>query len=110
MYDHYCFDIQVRYALGLRNLGKGHFELRTMYNFRRRVAQHMQKTGENLYAQSLEQIADEQVVAYGLKTHRLRMDSTQIARSIRPVPEGKLGTIYLSKQEGRVRGASPASR
>jgi hypothetical protein len=100
MYDHYCFDIQVRYALGLRNFGKGHFELRTMYNFRRRVAQHMQKTGENLYAQSLEQIADEQVVAYGLKTHRLRMDSTQIASNIREMTRLRLLVEVLQRTHG----------
>jgi len=105
MYDHYCFDIQVRYALGLRNLGKGHFELRTMYNFRRRVAQHMQKTGENLYAQSLEQIADEQVVAYGLKTHRLRMDSTQIASNIREMTRLRLLVEVLQRTYRMLREA-----
>ena len=47
-YDHFCFDVQVRYALGYRDLSQGHFELRTIYNFRHRVAQHMQETGENL--------------------------------------------------------------
>ena len=39
------FDLQVRYALGYRNLDEGHFELRTVYNFRRRLTQHMQQTG-----------------------------------------------------------------
>jgi len=47
-YDHFCFDVQVRYAVGYRDLSEGHFELRTVYNFRQRVAQHMQETGENL--------------------------------------------------------------
>jgi len=97
MYDHFCFDLQVRYALGIRNLGEEHFELRTMYNFRRRVAQHMQKMGENLYAQALEQIADEQVKVYELKTHRLRMDSTQIASNIREVTRLRLLVEVLQR-------------
>jgi hypothetical protein len=83
MYDHYCFDVQVRYALGYRDLSEGHFELRTMYNFRQRITQHMQETGVNLFDQAFEQVSDEQVVAYQLKTNKLRMDSTQIASNIR---------------------------
>jgi hypothetical protein len=97
MYDHYCFDLQVRYALGIRNLGEDHFKLRTIYNFRRRVAQHMQETGENLYAQALEQIADEQVSAHGLKTNRPRMDSTQIASNIREVSRLRLLVEVLQR-------------
>ncbi len=34
MYDAFCFDLQVRYALGYRNLAEGYFDLRTVYNFR----------------------------------------------------------------------------
>jgi hypothetical protein len=83
MYDHFCFDVQVRYALGYRDLSEGHFELRTMYNFRRRVAQHMQEAGENLIEQAFEQVTDEQMAAFELKTDKLRMDSTLIASNIR---------------------------
>ena len=83
MYHHFCYDLQVRYALGIRNLGEDQFELRTMYNFRRRVTQYMQETGIDLYGQALEDIADEQTKAYKLKTYRLRVDSTQIASNIR---------------------------
>jgi hypothetical protein len=97
MYHHFCYDLQVRYALGIRNLGEDQFELRTMYNFRRRVAQHMQETGINLYAQALEDIADEQIEAYELKTHRLRMDSTQIASNIREMTRLQLLVEVLQR-------------
>jgi hypothetical protein len=83
MDENFCFDLQVRYALGYRQLGEGHFELRTMYNFRHRLSEHMQTTGEDLLAQAFAQVTDEQVVAFGLKTNKLRMDSTQIASNIR---------------------------
>jgi hypothetical protein len=83
MDENFCFDLQVRYALGYRQLGEGHFELRTMYNFRQRLSDHMQATGEDVLAQAFEQVTDEQVVAFSLKTNKLRMDSTQIASNIR---------------------------
>jgi hypothetical protein len=82
-YDHFCFDVQVRYAVGHRDLGEGHFDLRTVYNFRQRVARHMQETGENLIEQAFEQVTDGQIVAFELKTDKLRMDSTLIASNIR---------------------------
>ena len=79
----FYFDLEVRYALGLCNLGDQHFELRTMYNFRRRLSQHMQETGENLIEQAFEQVTDEQISAFRLKTGHIRMDSTQVASNIR---------------------------
>lgn len=83
LYDHYCYDLQVRYALGYRQLSDGQFELRTLYNFRGRLSEHMQQQGEDLLEQAFKQISDEQVVAYGLKTDKLRMDSSQVSSNIR---------------------------
>jgi len=83
MYDAFLFDVQVRYALGYHSLGEGAFELRTVYNFRARLSEHMQETGENLLDQAYAAATDAQVAAYGLKTNKLRMDSSQIASNIR---------------------------
>jgi len=83
LYDHFCYDVQVRYALGYRDLSEGHFELRTLYNFRQRVTQHMQATGENLFESVFQHITAEQIAAFALKTDKLRMDSTLIASNIR---------------------------
>jgi hypothetical protein len=85
-----AFNVQVRYALGYRDLTEGHFELRTQYNFRRRLAQHMQATGENLLEEAFEQVTDEQIAALELKTGKLRMDSTQIASNIRQMSRVQL--------------------
>lgn len=90
MYDHFCYDIQVRYALGYRQLGEGHFELRTQYYFRERLSQHMQEKGENLLDTAFEQVTDEQLAAYRLKTDKQRMDSFQIGSNIR-----QMGRIQL---------------
>ena len=82
MYDAFCYDLQVRYALGYRSLGEGHFELRTMYNFRQRLAKHMQESGENLIGEVFEDVTDKQLRALAVKTGKLRMDSTQVASNI----------------------------
>jgi hypothetical protein len=83
MHDEFSFGLQVRYALGYENLGDGEFDLRTLYNFRHRLNDHMCRTGENLVDQAFRQITDAQVEAFQLKTGRLRMDTTQIASNIR---------------------------
>jgi hypothetical protein len=83
MYDAFCFDLQVRYALGYRNLGEGQFDLRTVYNFRQRLSQHVQETGESLVEKAFEGVTDEQVKAFELKTGKVRMDSTEIESNIR---------------------------
>jgi hypothetical protein len=83
LHDAFLFDVQVRYALGYRNLGEGAFELRTVYNFRARLSDHMQRTGENLLDKAYAAATDAQIAAYGLKTDKLRMDSSQIASNIR---------------------------
>ena len=82
LHDAFLFDVQVRYALGYHQLGEGEFDVRTIYNFRKRVVEHQQETGENLIEKAFEQVTDEQVKAYQLKTGKLRMDSTQIASNI----------------------------
>jgi len=90
MLDAFLFNLQVRYAVGYENVGEGGFDLRTVYNFRRRLCDHMRQTGENLIERAFEQITDEQVAAFQLKTGRLRMDSTQIASNIR-----RMGRVQL---------------
>ena len=96
-FDHICFDMQVRYAVGHRDLSEGHFDLRTVYNFRYRVAKHMQETGENLIDQAFEQVTDEQVAAFNLKTDKLRMDSTMIASNIRQTTRLRLLVEVLQR-------------
>jgi hypothetical protein len=83
MYDHYLFDLQTRNALGLEQLGEAHFEMRTVYNFRQRLSRHMQESGVNLLDQAFEQVTDEQIDAFGLKTGKQRMDSTMLGSNIR---------------------------
>ncbi len=85
MLDEYGYNTQVRYALGYRQLGEGNFEPRTLYYFRERLSRYMQETGINLLDKAFEQVTDEQLKAFKLKTGKQRMDSTQIASNIREI-------------------------
>lgn len=83
LFDHLAYDLQTRYALGVRDIESDICTLRTVYHFRRRVSQHRQASGENLLEQAFAQVTDAQRQALQLDTHRQRMDSTQIASNIR---------------------------
>jgi len=90
MYDEFGYDVQVRYALGYRQLGEGDYDLRTQYYFRERLSRYMQATGINLLDQAFEQVTDAQTTAFKLKTGKQRMDSTQVASNIR-----QMGRVQL---------------
>lgn len=82
LYEHYCYDLQVRYALGYDRLGDGDFEIRSLYYFRERLSQYNAKAGINLLEKAFEQITDAQIVDLKVRTGMQRMDSTQIASNI----------------------------
>lgn len=82
LYDNYCYDLQVRYALGYDRLGDGDFEIRTFYYFRERLSKHNIKEGMNLLEKAFEKITDAQIVNLKVRTGMQRMDSTQIASNI----------------------------
>lgn len=82
MYDQFQFNLQVRYALGLHDFDTGHFELRSVYNFRRRLSAYQAATGTDLLAHCFTTVTDEQLAAYGVATSRQRMDSSQISSAI----------------------------
>jgi hypothetical protein len=81
--DHYYFDVQVRYGLGLRELGEQHFDIRTLYNFRRRLLEHYDETGQDLLTDAFRGITDEQIAKLRLSMKHVRMDSTQVTSNIR---------------------------
>ena len=97
MYEHYLFDLQVRYALGCDAFGEGDFELRTMYNFRHRVSEHALKTGENLFQVVFEEISDEQIQKWNINTKIQRMDSTQILSNIADLSRLELLVMVMQR-------------
>ena len=82
LYEHFLFDIQVRYALGYTDLGDGTFAIRTLYYFRDRLSKYYLKTGINLLETTFRDITDAQIVDLVVQTGTQRMDSTQLASNI----------------------------
>jgi len=83
LYEHFLFDLQVRYALGCDNLTEDNFDIRTLYYLRWRMSQYaLQEGGENLMAVVFEHITTEQIKKLEVKTELQRMDSTQIMSNI----------------------------
>ena len=82
LYDHFCFDLQVRYALGIHDLNESDFDLRTLYYFRQRLSRYNLEHGVNLLTQAFEDITDQQLTTLQVKTGKQRMDSTRIASNI----------------------------
>lgn len=82
LYDHFCFDLQVRYALGIHDLNQSDFDLRTLYYFRERLSRYNLEHGVNLLNKAFEDITDQQLKSLKIKTSTQRMDSTQIASNI----------------------------
>ncbi len=105
MYDNFSYNVKVRYALGYRNLEEGHFELRTTYNFRKRLSQHMQETGENLFEVCFEKITDEQMEAFKVKSGIQRVDSKQIASNIRRFTRLQLLIEVLQRSYGMLKAS-----
>jgi hypothetical protein len=82
LYDHFCFDLQVRYALGIHDLNESDFDLRTLYYFRQRLSRYNLEHGVNLLTQAFEDITDQQLTTLQVKTGKQRMDSTQVTSNI----------------------------
>jgi hypothetical protein len=82
LYARFCFDLQVRYALGYDRLGDGDFEIRTLYYFRERLSRYNAEHGINLLEKAFEQVTDQQITVLKVRTGMQRMDSTQIASNI----------------------------
>lgn len=79
---HLQFDLQTRYALGLDDLTQSVPTLRTFQNQRRRVREHAERTGENLYEVVFQVVTDKQIEQLNLKVGWQRMDSTQLLSNI----------------------------
>jgi len=82
LYEQVCFNLQVRHALGLDDLRAELFDLRTVYNFRRRVREYAEGRGVNLFGAVFEQVTDEQLEAITIETGWQRMDSTQVLSNL----------------------------
>ena len=95
LYEQVCFNLQVRHALGLRDLRSAIFTLRTLYNFRGRVREYEEETGINLFQKVFEQVTDEQLEVVELATGWQRMDSTQVLSNLKKMSRLELLVAVL---------------
>lgn len=77
------WNILARYALGIRNLSSNPFVIRTLYHFRRYVADYELKTGKCLWEETRKQVTEAQVAKYKISKDELREDSTLVNSNIR---------------------------
>jgi len=72
LYENYCYNLQVRYAVGYDRLGDGDFEIRSMYYFRERLSRYNAEKGINLLEKAFEQITDAQIVKLKVNENNLQ--------------------------------------
>lgn len=102
LYEQVCFNLQVRHALGLDDLRTEVFDLRTLYNFRKRVREYAESQGVNLFQKVFEEVTDEQLEAIALKTGWQRMDSTQVLSNLAKMSRLELIVSVVQKLYGQL--------
>jgi hypothetical protein len=81
--DRIAFDLKVRAALGMRTLGEEPFCRATLFNFQRRLRDHMGKTGQDKFQAVFDRLSQEDLERFGLNGATQRCDSTQVGSNIR---------------------------
>ena len=77
------YNVEVRIALGLRDMEYVPYHIRTLYNFKNRLAAYEAKTGINLFEQLFKKLTKNQLRQYGLKTSIQRGDTVLLNSNIR---------------------------
>jgi hypothetical protein len=81
--DHLAFDLKARAALGLWNLDEEGFCRATLFNFLKRLRDHMAKTGQDKFQVVFDRLSEQALKDLGLKSTTQRCDSTQMGSNIR---------------------------
>jgi len=83
VYDRYHFDYTYQRALGVEDIEKYTFAIRTIYHFRERLADYEMRTGENLMLEVFKSGRDKIIEELGIKTGLQRTDSVLIQANIK---------------------------
>lgn len=81
--DRVGFDLKVRAALGLWSLDEEPFCRATLFNFQKRLRDHMVQTGQDKFQAVFDRLSEEDLKRFGLKSTTQRCDSTQMGSNIR---------------------------
>jgi len=77
------FNIEIRIALGLKDLGVLPFSRRTLFNFKNRLQVYYDETGINLLEQVFDKLTSSQLKTLKIKTSIQRADSVLVESNIR---------------------------
>jgi hypothetical protein len=81
--DRVAFDLKVRAALGLWSLDQESFCRATLFNFQKRLRDHMVASGQDKFQAVFDRLTEDQLERFRLKGTIQRCDSTQIGSNIR---------------------------
>ena len=81
--DRIAFDLKARVALGLWKLDEEPFCRATLFNFQKRLRDHMARTGRDKFQAVFDRLTEDALERFGLKGTIQRCDSTQIGSNIR---------------------------
>jgi hypothetical protein len=81
--DRVAFDLKVRAALGLWSLAEEPFCRATLFNFVKRLREHMVRTGRDKFEAVFDRLSQETLKRFGPNSTAQRCDSTQVGSNIR---------------------------
>jgi Transposase domain (DUF772)/Transposase DDE domain len=81
--DRVAFDLKVRAALGLWSLAEEPFCRATLFNFQKRLREHMARTGRDKFQALFDLLGQDVLERFGLQSTIQRCDSTQIGSNLR---------------------------
>ena len=82
LFDRCEFDLRHRYALGLYHLEQMPPVAATYYDFRAKVAQYLEETGEDLMAKTFTHVTAQQLSTFDISGEKIRMDSKLLQSNI----------------------------
>lgn len=79
----YLYDLRVNNALGKEDIGRDPLSLKTLVNFRGRLAQYEKETGINLMKEVFKEIRDDTMEEFDIDGRIQRMDSSLVEANIK---------------------------
>jgi hypothetical protein len=93
------FNVEIRVALGLKNLENRPFTERTVFNFKNRLSGHAHEKGGNLLEKVFDQLTADQLKGLKIKTNIQSCDSVLLDTNIRTYSRLSLLVEVLPKGE-----------
>jgi len=91
------FDYQVMYSLGIRKFGSTELGIRTLYYFRKRVAEYFAETGINLTDMLFNEFVSQYIDEYEIDASEQRMDSSMVKSNMKKLSRLQLCVLTLQK-------------